>query len=127
MSTTLEKTLEFSFVKWCRDHRIAALKGPVGLSKGFPDRFAMLPDGGGTIYVEFKGTSYYDLTEIQKWWQKYLLKCDPHRYFVVTTKEELAQLEEACLAFMEIGPKLVEYERNLLNARAIMKTNQEEK
>ena len=43
MPTTIEKSLEASFVKWCRDHEIAALKGPVGLSKGFPDRFAMLP------------------------------------------------------------------------------------
>ena len=121
MPTTIEKSLEASFVKWCRDHEIAALKGPVGLSKGFPDRFAMLPNGGGTIYVEFKGTSYYDLTEIQRWWQKYLLNSDPHRYFVVKDKLELAQLQQACLVFIEIGDKLVDFERNTLNARAIIK------
>jgi len=124
MPLTIEKTLETSFVKWCAERNIIALKGPVGLSKGFPDRFAMLPNGGGTIYVEFKGTSYYNLTEIQEWWQKYLLKCDPHRYFVVETKIELAQLQEACLAFMDIGPKVVQIERELLNARAIIKSEE---
>ena len=125
MSVNLEKYLETHFVAWCNERDIVAMKGPAGLSKGFPDRFAALPNGGGTIYVEFKGTSYYDLSEIQQWWQRYLLLSDPYRTFVVRSKEDLAQLYEKCEAFMEIGPQVVEFERKLLEERVIMKENQE--
>lgn len=125
MPVNLEKYLEDRFVAWCNERDIVAMKGPAGLSKGFPDRFASLPNGGGTIYVEFKGTSYYDLSQIQQWWQRYLLLSDPYRTFVVRSKEDLAQLFEKCETFIKIGPQIVEFERQLLEERAIIKENQE--
>ena len=98
-----EDALEKSFVDWCNERDIEALKGPVGLSKGFPDRFAMLTNGGGTVYVEFKGSGYYDLTRMQRWWQGYLRESNPNRYFVVRNREDLENLKRVCLALMQIG------------------------
>ena len=120
----LEEVLENGFYKWCNERKIVAIKGPTATSRGFPDRFVQLPHGGGTIYVEFKGSSYYDLTPMQRWWQAYLLLSHPLRYFKVETKEELEVLKQRCLDLIEIGPKLVAYEKELLDAlpsHAIMK------
>jgi len=113
MST--EQYLESNFAKWCRDQEIEPIKGPVATSKGFPDRFLQLPKGGGTIYVEFKGTSYYGLTPLQEWWRDYILDSSPHRYFVVENKEQLEKLKKLCQAFIAIGTKLTEYEGLLLD------------
>lgn len=112
---TIEAYLENNFVKWCRDQQIEPIKGPVVTSKGFPDRFLQLPKGGGTIYVEFKGTSSYGLTPIQEWWRAYILDSSPHRYFVVKDKTQLEHLKVCCMKLIEIGPALIEAERNLLN------------
>lgn len=114
MSTTIEKRLEANFVKWCREQDIEPIKGPTATSKGFPDRFLQLPKCGGTIYVEFKGTSdYYDLTPLQQWWKEYLMKSNPNRYFTVSDDYELARLKKVCLDFMNVGSAIVEYEKNL--------------
>ena len=112
---TIEQALESNFVKWCKEKEIVAIKGPSATAKGFPDRFLQLPNFGGTIYVEFKGTSYYDLTPIQVWWKNYLKASDPLRYFVIDTKEDLENLKLRCEQFMQIGAQIVEYENKLLS------------
>lgn len=109
-----EKYLESNFVKWCRDQQIEPIKGPVATSKGFPDRFLQLPKGGGTIYVEFKGSSDYGLTPLQEWWKEYLLESSPNRYFVVDNKEDLEELKMRCREFIVIGKTLTSLETNLL-------------
>lgn len=123
----LEQYLESNFKKWCDENDIIPIKGPSSIVKGFPDRFVQLPNGGGTVYVEFKGSSYYDLTPLQVYWKKYLLKSSPNRYFKIDTKEQLEQLKQTCLAFIEIGKQLTEFEHKLLTERGIMKINQEDK
>ena len=115
--STVEKRLETDFVKWCQSKQIFAIKGPVMTSKGFPDRFLQLPKGGGTIYVEFKGTSYYDLTPLQRWWEEYLRASNPHRYFLVNNDEDLQHLKEMCEKFIRIGSILVDVEFNLLKEK----------
>ena len=115
--STVEKRLEADFSRWCQSKQIVPIKGPVVTSKGFPDRFVQLPNGGGTIYVEFKGTSYYDLTPLQVWWKNYLLASNPHRYFLVATDEELDHLKEMCLKFIAIGKELITFENELLNKK----------
>ena len=115
--STVEKRLEADFTRWCQSQQIVAIKGPVVTSKGFPDRFLQLPKGGGTVYVEFKGTSYYDLTPLQRWWQQYITDSSPHRYFLVATDEELEHLKQMCLKFIAIGKELVSFENELLNKK----------
>ena len=107
---TQEKRLESNFVKWCKDKEIIAVKGPAHNAKGFPDRFLQLPNGGGTIYVEFKGDTYYGLSKIQEWWGEYIKESSPHRYFVVGSDEELARLKRACEFFIKHGPNLLAQE-----------------
>lgn len=109
-----EKKLESDFVRWCQRKQIVAIKGPVMTTKGFPDRFLQLPNGGGTIYAEFKGTSYYTLTPLQVWWKDYILKSSPHRYFLVDNEEDLERLKAACEKFIAIGPELVAFEKEKL-------------
>lgn len=113
-SAPTEKKLEVAFVVWCQRKQIIAIKGPANTAKGFPDRFLQLPNGGGTIYVEFKGTSYYTLTPIQVWWKDYILRSSPHRYFLVESEEDLEKLKAACEKFIEIGPELVAFEKSKL-------------
>ncbi len=113
-SNTIEKRLENNFVKWCRERDIEPIKGPTATSKGFPDRFLQLPTGGGTIYVEFKGSSYYSLSTLQQWWKNYIQQSSPNRYFVIDTEEQLALLKQRCEQFIAIGPQLVKYEYELL-------------
>lgn len=109
-----EKALENNFTAWCKERKIVPIKGPVTTSKGFPDRFLQLPNGGGTIYVEFKGTNYYSLTPLQAWWRDYLKASNPNRYFLVEDKEGLERLKMRCLSFIAIGEALVKYETDLL-------------
>jgi len=115
--STVEKRLETDFVKWCRSKQIVAIKGPVMTSKGFPDRFLQLPKGGGTIYVEFKGTSYYDLTPLQRWWEEYLRASNPHRYFLVNNDEDLQHVKDMCEKLIRIGSILIDVEFNLLKEK----------
>jgi len=115
--STVEKRLETDFVKWCQSKQIVAIKGPVMTSKGFPDRFLQLSKGGGTIYVEFKGTSYYDLTPLQRWWEEYLRASNPHRYFLVNNDEDLQHVKDMCEKFIRIGSILVDVEFNLLKEK----------
>jgi hypothetical protein len=110
-----ESCLENNFTAWCKEKEIVPIKGPTATSKGFPDRFLQLPNGGGTIYIEFKGTGYYDLTPLQQWWRDYIIKSSPNRYFKIDNKEDLEKLKQRCLDFISIGTKLVEYETELLN------------
>jgi hypothetical protein len=112
---TKEKQLERKFCKWCRLKGIEPVKGPAEYAKGIPDRFLQLPNGGGTIYVEFKGTSYYGLTALQEWWKKYLLDSDPNRYYFVEDDAGLAALQKRCEDLIAIGPALVIYEKQLLD------------
>lgn len=115
MSTTIEKRLEDNFVKWCKSKGMEPMKGPVGLSKGFPDRFVQLPMLGGTIYVEFKGSSYYGLSPMQEWWKEYILSSSPNRYFVVDDDEDLARLKRRCEHLISIGAAVTTYEKDLLD------------
>jgi hypothetical protein len=109
-----EKKLERDFCDWAKERDIVPVKGPANLAKGIPDRFLQLPRGGGTIYVEFKGTSYYGLSKIQEWWMHYLLDSNPNRYFVIDNVAELEELKQKCLDFIAIGKELVDYETKLL-------------
>jgi hypothetical protein len=114
MATNVEARLEANFVKWCKEKGILAIKGPVGTSKGFPDRFLQLPNMGGTVYVEFKGSSYYGLTPLQEWWKEYILSSSPNRYFVVDNDLDLVRLKRRCEHFISIGVTLHAYETQLL-------------
>jgi len=114
MAYATEGVLEKKFKAWCDDNDIICIKGPSMFAKGFPDRFAQLPNGGGSIHVEFKGTSYYGLTKMQQWWQRYLVNSDPHRYFVVADTIELDNLIQSCKDLIAIGKKVVAYETKLL-------------
>jgi hypothetical protein len=110
-----EQYLESHFVAWCKQHDAIAVKGPANLAKGFPDRFVALPNGAGTIYVEFKGTSYYGLQPMQKYWQKVLKNSDPYRYFVIDTKEQVLALESFCEVLIKEGPKFIEKEKEIMH------------
>lgn len=114
-SNTVEARLERNFVKWLQDlYDCYAVKGPTATSKGFPDRFIQLPKQGGTIYVEFKGTSYYSLTPLQVWWRDTIIASSPNRYFLIDNDEDLEALKEMCIAFMSIGERLATIETDLL-------------
>jgi hypothetical protein len=91
-----EKPLEAKFCKWLRSVGGEPVKGPSYTNKGIPDRICVLPNGGGTIWVEFKGGTYYQLTPIQQWWKDLLISSDPSRYFLIDTKEDLERLIETC-------------------------------
>lgn len=110
-----EAALKKDFSDWCQFRDIQPLYMPRSISKGFPDRYIQLPSGGGTFYVEFKGSSiYYGLDAMQKWWQKKLLDSSPHRYIVVDDEESLAKAKQMCLDLIKIGPNVIEYEAILL-------------
>lgn len=111
---TEEKRLEKNFCDWARDLDIVPVKGPANTARGIPDRFMGLPHGGGTIWVEFKGSSYYGLQPMQKWWRDYLIDSSPNRYFVVDNDEDLEHLKSMCMKFIRIGKDLTAYESILL-------------
>lgn len=98
--TSIEKYLEHKFVAWCKANGVLAVKGDANMYKGIPDRIVILPKGGGTIWVEFKGDSYYQLTPMQLKWQEWLMASDSTRYFVINDKEELQRLIDYCLMLM---------------------------
>ena len=99
--SSIEKYLESKMVRWCNDHGAKAIKGPAYMEAGIPDRIIVLPHGGGTLWVEFKGGTAYGLTPIQQWWKKLLLDSDPKRYFCIDTKEQLEDLINYCLTLMQ--------------------------
>ena len=100
-----EKPLERKFCEWLRSIGGEPVKGPSFTNKGIPDRIAVLPNGGGTVWIEFKGGTSYQLTPIQKWWRDLLMNSDPTRYFVVDTKEDLARVIETCKRFIDTSNK----------------------
>ena len=114
MAYATESALEKNFSAWCQVRDIIPIKGPSMFAKGIPDRYVQLPDGGGTIYIEFKGTSYYGLTAMQRMWKDYLINSSPNRYFLVENTDELDALKKRCLEFIDIGKELVSYETSLL-------------
>lgn len=91
-----EKPLERKFVKWINSIGGEAVKGPSNTNRGIPDRIVVLPNGGGTIWVEFKGGTYYQLTPTQVWWKDLLMSSDPKRYFLVDNQEDLDKLINTC-------------------------------
>ena len=114
-----EAALEKKFSDWLRKMDVIPIKGPALTVKGFPDRFFQLPNGGGTVYVEFKGTSYYSLTPLQAWWKEYLTKSSPNRYFLVENEKQLLALIKHCEKLIAIGPQLVVEEGRLLDEISI--------
>lgn len=94
-----ESAYEKPFVEWVRSLGGTSPKGPAMQYKGIPDRIVVLPNGGGTVWVEFKN-GVYNLTPMQKWWRDLLMSSDPERYFTVTTKDELEYCKKRCLEFM---------------------------
>jgi len=112
--SSFERKLEQNFVRWCKEKDIIPIKGPTQNTKGFPDRFFQLPNHGGTLYVEFKGSNNYGLSPMQQWWATYLKQSSPHRYFVVDTLETLERLKRACETFIRLGPDLYEAEMTII-------------
>lgn len=111
---SIEKYLENKFVEWCDQIGGKAFKGPAMQYKGFPDRIAILPNYGGTVYVEFKGGTEYGLTAMQKHFGRLITSSDPARYFIVDTKEDLDFLIDCCKRFMTIGDMIVQAEHKAL-------------
>lgn len=91
-----EKYLERKFNDFIKSIKGMSVKGPANMYTGIPDRIAVLPNGGGTIWVEFKGGTYYQLQPMQVWWKDLLVDSDSSRYFLVDTKEDLDKLIETC-------------------------------
>lgn len=103
---SIEKPLEHKFVKWCKEHGIAdrQFKGPSSMFKGIPDRILLVPNGGGTWYIEFKGGTYYQLTAMQKEWQTMIEESTPPNaqyYFEINTYEELDDLFNKINCFLK--------------------------
>lgn len=95
-----EKLLEKRFCDWVKSVGGLAVKGPAPMYKGIPDRIAILPHGGGTVWVEFKGGTYYQLTPMQTHWRAMLLDSAPDRYFLVDNEQDLDHVINACNMFM---------------------------
>ena len=100
-----EKYLERKLCEWVRSIGGEPVKGPSYTNKGIPDRILVLPKGGGTVWVEVKGGTYYQLTPIQQWWKELLIDSDPNRYFVIDTKEDLNNLIETCKRLIDTSNK----------------------
>lgn len=107
-----EPRLKNRWKAWADGVGAKNIPGPTGQSKGFPDRLVLLPQGGGTIYIEFKGTSYYSLTPLQEWWKKTILDSSPNRYFLIDSLESLERTIEAASTFIVMGKELSEFERS---------------
>ena len=99
---SIEKYLENTFCDWCKSIGTIPVKGPSNMYKGIPDRIVALPNGGGTVWIEFKGGTAYQLTDTQKKWKRMLIDSAPDRYFVIDSKEDLAHLIQACEMFMNV-------------------------
>lgn len=102
-----EKYLERKFNDYIKSIKGMSVKGPSHMYTGIPDRIAVLPNGGGTIWVEFKGGTYYQLQPMQKWWKELLVSSDPDRYFLVDTKEDLDKLVETCQRLIDTNKNTV--------------------
>lgn len=113
---TLEKRLESRFCNWCKDKGVITVKGPSMLAKGFPDRIVILPNGAGTLYVEFKGDLYYGLTQLQEWWQRQLVYSAPRRHYVVDTDEKLEALKDVCCKLIDAGQRYAHLDEEVLGA-----------
>ena len=96
-----EKYLEHKLCEWVKSIKGKAVKGPSYTDKGIPDRIIILPKGGGTVWVEVKGGTYYQLTPMQKWWKDLLLDSDPDRYFCIDTKDDLEQFIKRCESLID--------------------------
>ena len=99
---SIEKPLETKFVNWC-EHTLGgkAIKGPAFMYTGIPDRIVVLPNGGGTLWVEFKGGTAYQLTPMQDWWRRKLIDSDSKRYFLVDNYDDLKNLMDYCLTLIK--------------------------
>lgn len=95
-----EKYLERKLVEWVNSIKGRAVKGPSYTDKGIPDRIVILPNGGGTVWVEVKGGTYYQLEPMQKWWRDLIINSSPDRYFLIDTKEDLDKFITTCEGFM---------------------------
>lgn len=95
----LEKTLETKFVKYIQGIGGKAVKGPAYQYKGIPDRIGILPNGGGTVWVEFKNGKY-KLQPIQEHWRDIIINSSPDRYFVVDSEEALENCITKCNNFI---------------------------
>ena len=100
---SIEKYLERKLCEWVRDIGGEAIKGPSYDYKGIPDRIIILPDGGGTVWVEVKGNTYYGLQPKQVWWKEKIINSSPGRYFLIDTKEDLQRVMEECQRFIDIA------------------------
>jgi hypothetical protein len=98
-----EKPLESKLVKWVTSIGGKAVKGPAFMYMGIPDRIIVLPNGGGTVWVEVKGGTYYTLTAMQEEWRERMLDSSPDRYFVVDNKEDLDHVIAKCKEFMGVN------------------------
>lgn len=99
---SLEKLLERKLCEWVKSIKGRAVKGPAYTDKGIPDRIVILPHGGGTVWVEVKGGTYYQLTPMQVWWKELIMDSSPDRYFLIDTKDDLEAFKKACYAFMSV-------------------------
>lgn len=104
---SIEKYLERKFCEWVRSIGGMAVKGPSYDYKGIPDRIIILPNGGGTVWIEFKGNTYYQLQPKQVWWKDLIVSSDPNRYFLVDTKEDLTKTIEACQRLIDTAQQHV--------------------
>ena len=98
----LEKTLEKKFVEAISAMGGRAVKGPAYQYKGIPDRIAVLPNGGGTVWVEFKN-GVYTLQPLQLYWKNLLTGSDPDRYMIVDSEESLTNCINKCKSFCKKG------------------------
>ena len=96
-----EKPLERKFNRWVTSIGGESVKGPSYTNKGIPDRIVVLPNGGGTIWVEFKGGTSYQLTPTQIEWKKRLMDSNPNTYFLVDTIDDLNKLIEHCKSLID--------------------------
>jgi hypothetical protein len=100
-----EKYLERKFNEYIKSIKGMSVKGPSYMYTGIPDRIVVLPNGGGTLWVEFKGGTYYQLQPMQKVWRDILINSDPNRYFLVDNKEDLQNLIETCERLIDTSNK----------------------
>ena len=100
-----EKYLERKFNEYIKSIKGMSVKGPSYMYTGIPDRIVVLPNGGGTLWVEFKGGTYYQLQPMQKVWRDILINSDSNRYFLVDNKEDLQNLIETCERLIDTSNK----------------------
>lgn len=102
-----EKYLERKLCEWVKNIGGEPIKGPAYDYKGIPDRIIILPNGGGTVWVEVKGGTYYQLTPKQIWWKELILNSSPDRYFVIDNKEDLQRVIDDCQRLIDTAQSRV--------------------